>query len=119
MDKIVLPRIEVMACHGVDEWEKTTPQPFIISVKLGLDLSEAAQTDQVENTVHYGQLYTAIKDFAENNSFSLIETLAQSIAELCLTYDRIATARVSVEKTQARFGDLVFPARVVIERSRS
>ena len=41
MDKIVLPRIEIMACHGVEEWEKTTPQPFLINVEMGLDLRQS------------------------------------------------------------------------------
>ena len=118
MDKIVLPKIEVMACHGVEEWEKTTPQPFLISVDLGLDLQLAAATDSIENTVHYGELYASIKELAERNSFDLIESLAQAIAERCLANELVETVSVTVEKTQARYKDMCFPACIVIERSR-
>ena len=118
MDKIVLPRIEIMACHGVEDWEKTAPQPFLISVEMGLDLRKAAITGRIEDTVHYGEIYAAVKDFAENRSYDLIESLAQAIAELCLANDRVETVSVAVEKTQARYADMCFPARVVIERSR-
>lgn len=118
MDKIVLPRIEVMACHGIEEWEKTTPQPFLISVELGLDLQQAAATGSIENTVHYGKLYASVKKLAEENSFDLIESLAQAIAELCLVNVGVETVCVTVEKTQARYADMCFPARVVIERCR-
>ena len=118
MDKIVLPRIEVMACHGVEEWERKTPQPFVISVKMSLDLRSAADSDNIENTVHYGELYSATKNLAENNSFALIETLAQKVADHCLTDERVQKVRVAVEKTQAKYVDLTFPARVVVERSR-
>lgn len=118
MDKIVLPRIDIMACHGVEECEKITPQPFLISIEMGLDLRQAAITDNIEYTVHYGEIYASVKDLAENNSFDLIESLAQAIAELCLTNERVETVIVAVEKTQARYADMSFPARVVIERSR-
>lgn len=118
MDKIVLPRIEVMACHGVEDWERTTPQPFVISVKMGLDLRPAAESDNIENTVHYGELYAGIKSLAENNSFSLIESLAQAVAGYCLADGRVQKVRVTVEKPQAKYAGLTFPARIVVERSR-
>lgn len=118
MDKIVLPRIEVLACHGVDEWERTTPQPFVISVKMSLDLRAAADSDNLDNTVHYGELYAAIKNLAENSSFALIETLAQAVADFCLADERVQKVRVTVEKTQARYEGMTFPARVSVERSR-
>ena len=118
MYKIVLPRIEVMARHGVDEWERKTPQPFVISVKMGLDLRFAADSDSIENTVHYGELYVGIKNLAENNSFALIESLAQAVADYCLADERVQKVRVAVEKTQAKYAGLTFPARVVVERSR-
>lgn len=118
MDKIVLPRIDIMACHGVEERERTAPQPFRISVELGLDLRPAATSDKLENTVHYGRLHADIKSLAEENSFDLIETLAHGIADLCLKYDLVNTVYVCVEKCQAEYAGLTFPARVVIERSR-
>ena len=118
MDKIVLPRIEVLACHGVEDWEKTTPQPFIIGVKMSLDLRAAADSDSIENTVHYGELYAGIKNLAETTSFALIESLAQAVAEFCLDDERVQKVRVTVEKTQAKYAGLTFPARVVVERSR-
>ena len=118
MDKIVLPRIEIMACHGVDEWERSTPQPFVISVKMVLDLRPAADSDSIENTVHYGELYAGIKSLAENNSFSLIESLAQAVADFCLSDGRVQKVRVTVEKSQAQYVGLTFPAQVILERSR-
>ena len=118
MDKIILPEINIMACHGVESWEQHEPQPFCIEVELELDLLPAAKSDDVTDTVHYGELYAAIKVFAESSSFALIETLAQGIAELCLRYDSVEKVRVSVEKKQAKYQDFVFPAKIVIERGR-
>ncbi len=118
MAKRVFTGIEIMACHSVDESESYTPQPFVISVKMDLDLRLAADSDSIENTVHYGELYAGIKSLAENNSFSLIESLAQAVADFCLADGRVQKVRVTVEKSQAQYVGLTFPAQVILERSR-
>ena len=118
MDKIVLPKIDVMACHGVEDWEREMQQPFHIAVELWLDLQPAALSGELSDTVHYGQLYAAVKSLAESQSYGLIESLAEAAAKLCLEDHRVQKARVSVEKSQARFADYTFPAQVIIERSR-
>lgn len=118
MDKIILPAIDIMACHGVEERERTAPQPFHIEVELELDLQPAAERDDLRCSVHYGKLYARVKKEAEEQSFALIEALAQHLAALCLEYETVEKARVTVEKQRAEYEGLTFPARVVIERSR-
>lgn len=117
-DRIILPAIPVLACHGVYEEEKHQPQPFMISLILWLDLAPAAASGQVGDTVDYGRLYNQVKELAENNSFNLIETLAERIAALALAEAAVRRVRVGVEKSQARSGGAVFPAQVVVERRR-
>lgn len=119
MDKIILPEINIMACHGVYAAEKTSPQPFRISVQAGLDLACAALSDDVADTIHYGELYLQIKSFAEQNCFNLIETLAEKIAQLILSDQRICYALVEIEKKQACHEGHTFPAIVRIERNRN
>lgn len=118
MDKILLPQIDVIACHGAEQWEQSTPQPFRISVELELDLSPAAESDQLADTIHYGELYAAIIQLAESERFALIETLADAVARLCLADGRVEAVRVAVEKTRAKYKGFTFPAIVEIERSR-
>lgn len=118
MDKIILPAIEVVACHGVNPEEKVTKQPFIIATTLYLDLKPAAASDDLGKTINYGLLYQRIKEFAENSSFNLIETLAGRIIDLVFEDERICRAKVKVIKTQARLDNYIFPAAVVIVRTR-
>lgn len=118
MDKIILPQINICACHGVEAAERVIPQDFSIRVELSLDLQPAAVSDDVADTVHYGQLCAAIKGLAELESYRLIETLAQQVARLCLAYERVSEVRVSVTKLNAAYAGLVFPATVEVTRSR-
>ena len=116
MDKIILPDIRVLACHGCNPEEKTTPQPFCLGLILFLDLGPAGRSDDLAATVDYGRLYLAAKDLAERRSFDLIEALAEALAALALADPRVVGTCVRVEKCQARAGDAVFPARVEIQR---
>lgn len=118
MDKIILPQIPVVACHGVYETEKQNPQAFEIRIEMQLDLHAAASSDQLADTVHYGLLWQKIKTFAETNSFNLIETLAGQIAALVLEEQLVETVCVQVQKTAARIDSHCFPAVVEITRSR-
>lgn len=118
MDKILLQAIKVMGTCGVNPLEKLIKQPFSINVTIDIDLEPAGKSDDLNQTVDYGLIYEKIKKQAENSRYNLIESLAESIADMLLTDERIEKVRVGVEKSQARHGTNVFPAVVVIERNR-
>ena len=116
MDKIILPRINLMACHGCFPEEKQQPQPFCISITLFLDLSAAGKSDDLTDTVDYGRLYLDIRDLASSRSYNLIEALAEAVAQRALSESRVEKVVVGVEKLEAQAGAISFPAQVVIER---
>ena len=118
MDKIILPNIHLEACHGVHEEEKCTPQPFSITVTLYLDLSKAAKSDDVADTVHYGILYDRIVNHVTTSQYNLIEALAGEIADLILADEKIEKCKVAVTKEQAKMANSTFTASVVIKKSR-
>ncbi len=57
-------------------WDKS----FFIDLVLYVDLKQAGDSDNVVDTVHYGEAYELVKDIVENKRFNLIEKLAQTIA---------------------------------------
>lgn len=117
MDKIVLRNLHFMAAHGVSEQEKSSLQPFRITIKLGLDLAAAAAGDDLSKTLDYSEYYLKVKKIVEGESFNLIETLAGRIAEMSLQQSGVCKVKVEVEKSAAKVGDIDFSAAVVIERS--
>ena len=118
MDKIILPQLRITAVHGVYSQEKTKPQPFTIAVTLYLDLSQAAKSDDLADTVDYGELYDKIAAHATAVQYQLIEALAGSIADIILAEEKVEGCKVSVTKDEAKTKSSVFPATVVIKRSR-
>ncbi len=117
-DTIVLRGLRGHGHHGVYAEERTAGQSFLVDVTLWLDLSGAARSDDVADTVHYGELAKDVVAVVEGEPVQLIETLAERIAGACLAYDRVDRARVTVHKPEAPIEVPFQDVAVTIERTR-
>jgi dihydroneopterin aldolase len=117
-DRIELRGLKVRGYHGVFEHERVDGQDFLIDVSLDVDVSAAARSDQLGDTVDYGALAKTIADIVGGEPVNLIETLADRIAGACLADSRVFAATVSVHKPNApiplTFADVI----VTVSRSR-
>jgi FolB domain-containing protein len=101
---------------GVQEEERYEKQDIVAQVVLFADLRSAGRSDAIEDTVDYRALKKQILVAAEQSRFRLIEALAQSIADICLSHDRVERAAVTIEKPGAlRFARTV-SVRIVRDR---
>ncbi len=100
-DRIELRGLRVRGHHGVFDHEKRDGQDFVVDVDLELDLAKAAATDQIADTVHYGELAGRLAGIVAGEPVNLIETLAERLAEVCLADDRVTVATVTVHKPGA------------------
>jgi dihydroneopterin aldolase len=114
-DRITLTGLRVRGKHGVFDFERRDGQDFVIDALLELDTSVAAASDDVADTVHYGELATALADVVGGEPVNLLETLAQRLADICLGDARVSAATVTVHKPQApialTFGDVAVTIR--------
>ena len=105
MDKIRIENLEVFGNHGVFEEETILGQKFIISCSLYLDTRKAGQKDDLNASVHYGMVAHLIKKEMEENTFALIEAVAERLAECVLLYDeKIREVEIEVKKPWAPIG---------------
>jgi FolB domain-containing protein len=98
---IYLKNLTVEAKHGVHPHEKTTPQRFVFNLEVAIDISRAAVSDDLTDTLDYSVLRQTIIDTTENNSFNLLEHLAQVIAEQIMTDKRIQELTLTIDKPDA------------------
>jgi len=101
LDELAVLGIECYGHHGVFEFERREGQAFVVDLVLGVDTAPAAASDDLHDTVDYGSLVAQVKASVERDPVDLIETLAQRIADICLTNDRVEWARVTVHKPDA------------------
>ena len=120
LDRIELRQLKFTACHGVYAQEKISPQPFCLDIVLFLPLREAAQSGDLSQTVNYAEFYDRVRTLVEDTTVDLIETLAEQVAEIALSYPMVQKVQVSLEKSQAApLKGMPFRAAVVIERERA
>jgi len=100
-DRILLRGLRGHGFHGVYDAERAAGQPFVVDVELVLDLRPAAASDDVTDTVHYGELAQSVVAAVEGEPVALLETLAQRVADLCLADPRVVETTVTVHKPQA------------------
>ena len=109
-DAIRLTGLRVRGFHGVLPEERRVGQDFVVDVALALDLRPAAASDDVADTVHYGELAERLAAVVAGEPVDLIETLAERLAAVCLADRRVTRAEVTVHKPQApipvAFGDV-------------
>jgi 7,8-dihydroneopterin aldolase/epimerase/oxygenase len=118
MDCIHLTNIRCYGYTGYLPEEQVLGQWFEVDVKLWLDISTAAQTDDIVDTVDYRSVISYIQNFIKTTKFSLIEklvsTIADSILEQC---DRVTQVQVILSKPAAPIPD--FGGRISIDITRT
>lgn len=119
VDHITLTGVRVFGYHGVYPDEKRDGQEFVVDATVVLPLARAAETDDVRDTVHYGELAERIAAVVSGEPVDLLEKLASRIADDVLTDERVEAVTVTVHKPSAPipvpFGDVA----VTITRGRS
>lgn len=118
-DVIEVLGIRATGFHGVFEHEKRDGQEFVVDVSLELDLGSAGESDDLAETVNYGEVGQLVVRRIEGEPFDLIERLATVIAEDVLATEsgrlRLETVTVTVHKPSAPvgvpFGDVLVRVR--------
>ncbi|MDP9987099.1 dihydroneopterin aldolase [Arthrobacter oryzae] len=104
--------------HGVFDFERREGQPFVVDAVLYLDFTDAAQSDDVRDTAHYGEVAQRITEWISGEPLNLIEALAVRIADSLLAEFKLQAVEITVHKPQAPievpFGDVA----VTVHRTR-
>lgn len=117
-DSIRLAGLRVRGHHGVFEFERREGQDFVVDVELDFDARPAADSDDVADTVHYGDLAERLAAVIAGEPVNLIETLAARLADACLVDQRVRAAIVTVHKPQAPIPLTFEDVAVTIRRQR-
>ena len=96
--------IRMYAFHGVSPQEQLVGAYFTIDLRIGVDFSQAAHTDQLQHTIDYGAVYAMLEEVMQTPS-KLLEHVAWRIAShLFANFTAIAEVEVGVSKENPPMG---------------
>jgi dihydroneopterin aldolase len=116
MDTIFIREFRVDAWVGIYDWEKLRPQTLELEVEIGIPDKGAGKSDDIHDTVHYGQVVERFAAELAERRFGLLEALAEHLAgivvgELGAPWVRLSVAKLGHIRNVRKVG-------VTIERAR-
>ena len=98
-DRIMLRGVRFFGRHGATRRERKIGQWYSLDLDMHLDLSKAAEADDLSQTVDYSEACELALKIGTRNRFRLIETLASRIANALLdAYPQVESVLARVEK---------------------
>ncbi|MDD6071279.1 MAG: 2-amino-4-hydroxy-6-hydroxymethyldihydropteridine diphosphokinase [Clostridiales bacterium] len=117
MDYIIIDNLETFGYHGVFEEEAFLGQKFLVTAKLFLNTRKAGMTDDLKESLDYGEACQVIRKIVETERYMLIERLAEEIAsKLLLTFSQLHEVEITVKKPWAPIHVSVDTVSVTIRR---
>lgn len=116
--RILLPRVRFYAHHGVDPQERLTGAYFHVGMEADTDFSGAMQTDRLEGTVSYADLYESIKTEMDIPSKLLEHVAGRILQRLFDDFPSIIRIRLTLTKENPPMGADCREAGVEIEAER-
>ena len=101
-DEIRIEMLKVYARHGVFREETENGQDFYINAILYTDTSRAGRSDDLKESIDYGEVCKFLTEWMKNNTCLLLETVAERLAEaVLLRYPLAAALELEIRKPDA------------------
>lgn len=106
--EIKIKNLALRTVIGFNEWEREKKQDVVINALIEIDITEAAKTDSVDDSMDYKTITKKIIAEVEQSNFHLLEKLADSVLGIIMQNARVLKATVEVDKPHSlRFTESV------------
>lgn len=115
LGRVRVSGIRFHAFHGLSKLERQVGVRHRVDVEMDTDISAAAESDRIEDTIDYGEIHELVVKIGRGNSFHLIEVLAMRIAREILENYPVSRVRIRVDKETPVLDGMVDSVGVEIE----
>lgn len=117
-DHIGIEGLVVTTLVGALPHEREIPQPLRIDLRVEADLADAGISDELGDTVHYGFVVDEVARTVREAKDVLLERLADRVAEVVLSFDRVDGVEVGITKLRPPLPESLETTSVHIHRRR-
>ena len=101
MDIVYIRELEVETVIGIYDWEREIRQVVNLDLEMGTDIRQAANSEDIENTLNYKSVSDRLIQFIEQSEFLLVETMAEQISDIVLNEFSVSWLRLRLGKPGA------------------
>jgi 7,8-dihydroneopterin aldolase/epimerase/oxygenase len=117
MDSIQVKGIRAYGYVGYLPEERVLGQWFEVDLTIWVDLTTAAESDEIADTLDYREAIAIVKEQITTAKFALVEKLIGAIADKLLILDKVHQVRVQLSKPAAPIPD--FSGRITLDITRT
>lgn len=114
MDIVFVRDLRIDAVIGIYDWERRIRQTLVFDLEMAADISRAAASERIEDTVNYKAVAKRLIQFVGESRFQLVETLAERCAGIILDEFGVKWVRLTLNKQGAVSG--ATDVGIIIER---
>ncbi|MDH3636218.1 MAG: dihydroneopterin aldolase [Gammaproteobacteria bacterium] len=114
MDIVFIHDLQIDTVIGIYDWERKIKQTISLDIEMATDISKAAKSDDIEDTLSYKTVAKRLIEFIEQSEFELVEALAEKICSIILDEFSVPWVKLTLHKTGAVRGSK--SVGVMIER---
>ena len=115
-DRIIIHGLRLQCVIGILPAEQDRQQNLRLNLALHIDIQKAAASDNITDTIDYQFVCDTIASFVKAKRYLLLESMAESIAQMILSSFDVYAVELTIEKPEA-LKDADFAA-VSIRRDR-
>jgi dihydroneopterin aldolase len=101
MDTVFVKDLRFKTIVGIWDWERQMPQTVSIDLEMGWDVKPAAQSEDIKDALDYKKVSKRVEQFVTESKFQLVETAADSIAEMVMDEFSVPWIKVAIHKPYA------------------
>lgn len=118
MDIIFLRDLRIDTVIGIYGWERQVKQTLVFDLEMGTDIRKAAASDSIEDTLNYKEVAKRVIHYVQHEqTFELVETLAENVAELVMSEFQVPWIKLTLNKQGAVRG--ARDVGIIIERGEA
>ena len=114
MDIVYIRDLKIETVIGIYDWEREIKQTVSLDLEMAHDISRAAETDDIADTLNYKAVAKRLISFIGDSEFLLVETMAERCAEIVRTEFSVPWLKLRLSKPGAVRGSQ--DVGVIIER---
>ena len=118
MATIAIEGMQFFSYHGHFEEESVIGTKFLLDLYFETDTTKAEQSDSLEDTVNYLEVYNVVKQQMKQSSY-LIEHVARRILDaLMLEFQTIESAKIKFRKLNPPLGGQMDSVNITLSSKR-